>query len=118
MQTGLNPSEHGYLGWNVYIEPIDKVIILYLKSEKGKTTKDKDFLKLKDKFYKLKSISEQIEKQGLGKGIGIELFPFQKTIYNELDDMLEQISKFTKESGKNIFMLTIQNQIILYMNVG
>lgn len=43
IQTGLNPSEHGYLGWNVYIEPIDKVIILYLKSEKGKTTKDKDF---------------------------------------------------------------------------
>lgn len=73
---------------------------------------------MKDKFYKLKSISEQIEKQGLGKGIGIELFPFQKTIYNELDDMLEQISKFTKESGKNIFMLTIQNQIILYMNMG
>ena len=98
MQTGLNPSEHGYLGWNVYIKPIDKVITLYLETEKGKITKDEDFLKIKDKFYKFKSIPEQIEEQGLGKGI--ELYPFQKTIYHGLDDMLEQINNFTKEPGK------------------
>ena len=98
MQTGLNPSEHGYLGWNVYISPIDKVITLYLESEKGKITKDEDFLKIKDKFYKFKSIPEQIEEQGLGQGI--ELYPFQKTIYNGLDDMLEQIYNCTKEKGK------------------
>lgn len=98
MQTGLNPSEHGYLGWNVYIKPIDKVITLYLETEKGKITKDENFLKIKDKFYKFKSIPEQIEEQGLGKGI--ELYPFQKTIYNGLDDMLEQINNFTKEPGK------------------
>ena len=69
-----------------------------IPQEKGKITKDEDFLKIKDKFYKFKSIPEQIEEQGLGQGI--ELYPFQKTIYNGLDDMLEQIYNCTKEKCK------------------
>lgn len=98
MQTGLNPIEHGYLGWNVYVEPIDKVITLYLNTEKGKLTPDGDFLALKNKYYKLKSIPEQIEEQGLGQGI--ELFPFQKEIYHGLDDMLVKIKSLTTKPGK------------------
>ena len=96
--TGLNPIEHGYLGWNVYIKPIDKVITLYRKTEKGKEEPDEDFLKVKDKYYNLKTIAEQITEQKLGKGI--ELFPFQKEIYYDLEDMLEKITKATKEKGK------------------
>ena len=30
LQTGLNPSEHGWLGWSNYISPIDSVIQLIL----------------------------------------------------------------------------------------
>ena len=29
MRTGLNPCEHGWLGWNTYIKPIDKLITLF-----------------------------------------------------------------------------------------
>lgn len=96
--TGLNPIEHGYLGWNVYISPIDKIITLYLNTEKGKEKTDEDFLKIKNKYYSFKSIPEQIEEKGLGKGI--ELFPFQKKIYHGLDDMLEKIKEETEKAGK------------------
>ena len=34
VKTGLNPVEHGWLGWNTYIEPIDKTITLFKNSEK------------------------------------------------------------------------------------
>lgn len=98
LQTGLNPIEHGYLGWNVYISPIDKIITLYLNTEKGKEKTDEDFLKIKNKYYSFKSIPEQIEEKGLGKGI--ELFPFQKKIYHGLDDMLEKIKEETEKPGK------------------
>ena len=98
MQTGLNPIEHGYLGWNVYISPIDKIITLYLNTEKGKEETDEDFLKIKNKYYSFKSIPEQIEEKGLGKGI--ELYPFQKVIYHGLDDMLEKIKEETEKPGK------------------
>ena len=29
IRTGLNPIEHGWLGWNTYIEPIDKKATKY-----------------------------------------------------------------------------------------
>lgn len=96
--TGLNPIEHGYLGWNVYISPINKIITLYLNTEKGKDKTDEDFLKIKNKYYTFKSIPKQIEEKGLGKGI--ELFPFQKKIYHGLDDMLEKIKEETEKTGK------------------
>lgn len=98
MQTGLNPVEHGYLGWNIYMKPINKVISIYMKTEKGKETIDEDFLNIKDKYYKFKSIPERIEEEN--KGRGIALFPFQKDIYQDLDDMLEKIKNYTKEPGK------------------
>lgn len=98
MQTGLNPIEHGYLGWNVYIEPINKVITLYQNTEKGHNQVDEDFLNIKDTYYKIKTIPEQIEEEE--KGLGIELFPFQKTIYTDLDDMLEKIKMATLHPGK------------------
>lgn len=98
MQTGLNPSEHGYLGWNVYIKPIDKVITLYLNTEKGKEMIDKDFLNIKDKYLKIKTIPKRINNEG--KYQGIVLFPFKETLYQDLDDMLEKIKQKTKEPGK------------------
>ena len=78
--------------------PIDKIITLYLNTEKGKDKTDEDFLKIKNKYYSFKSIPEQIEEKGLGKGI--ELFPFQKRIYHGLDDMLEKIKEETEKTGK------------------
>lgn len=98
MQTGQNPIEHGYLGWNVYISPINKIITLYLNTEKGKTKQDEDFFKIKNKYYSFKSIPEQIEEKGLGTGI--EFFPFQKNIYHGLDDLLEKIEEITTKPGK------------------
>ena len=98
MRTGLNPIEHGYLGWNVFVQPIDKVITLYLNKEKGKETEDENFLKIKNQFYSFKSIPEQIEEKNLGKGI--ELFPFQKIIYHGLADMLKKIKEESEKPGK------------------
>ena len=46
--TGLNPVEHGWLGWNMYIEPIDETITLFRNCEKGNEGIISDeFLKVK-----------------------------------------------------------------------
>ena len=49
--TGLDPVEHGWLGWDMYIKPIDKTITLFLNTEKGKDEVCEEFLKVKSKFY-------------------------------------------------------------------
>jgi len=97
MRTGLNPIEHGWLGWNTYIAPIDKTITLFLNTEKGKNETCEEFLKVKDKLV-TKVITEEINE--VGKYGAIELFPFGKNKYKDLDDMINRILEESKKDGK------------------
>jgi len=96
IRTGLNPIEHGWLGWNTYIGPIDKTITLFLKSEKGKDEICKEFLTV-DKLV-TKVITDEINEKGKYKSI--ELFPFGEKKYNNLDDMIDKILEESKKDGR------------------
>ncbi len=95
--TGLNPIEHGYLGWDMYINSIDKTISLFKVSEKGKQDICLDFNTIKDKLDN-DSIVEDINKKGVDRAF--ELFPFGEDKYDNLDDMLNKIIIETKKDGK------------------
>ena len=100
IRTGLNPVEHGWLGWNTYIKPIDKTITLFLNKEKGKEEICNEFLDVKNKLntnFIVNEINEQ------GKYNALELFPFKNgcaTTYKNLDDMLNIIYDETMKDGK------------------
>lgn len=90
LRTGLNPSEHGYVGWTAYIEPIDKVITLFANAEKGVDGEVcKEFLKVKDDLLKCESVIEQIDKDGNGEAV--EILPFGDGCYCGIDEMFERI---------------------------
>ena len=58
VQTGLNPCEHGWLGWSNYIKPIDTIIQLFWDVEKGKNSKDEkneEFIKIKKEYLSPKN---------------------------------------------------------------
>ena len=98
IRTGLNPVEHGWLGWTTYIEPIDKVITLFLNSEKGCDGEVcEDFLRVKNKLVS-KTITEEINERG--KARSLEIMPFGDDSYDDLDDMLEKIKTEAKKPGK------------------
>ena len=97
IRTGLNPVEHGWLGWNTYIAPIDKTITLFLNTVKGKSEICNEFLKVKDKLV-LSTIEQEININTNYNSI--ELFPFGKNKYNNFDDMLNKILEETKKEGK------------------
>lgn len=97
IRTGLNPIEHGWLGWNTYIAPIDKTITLFRNSEKGKEDICNEFLKVKNKLI-TKSITDEINEKGKYKAF--EFFPFGENKYEDLEDMLRIIQNKTKEDGK------------------
>ena len=98
IRTGLNPVEHGWLGWTAYIKPIDKVITLFMNSEKGHDGEIcEEFLDAKNKLVS-ETIVDEINKQG--KFEGLELMPFGEDAYDGLDDMLERIKTATKNPGK------------------
>ena len=100
IRTGLNPIEHGWLGWNTYIKPIDKTITLFLNCEKGQEKICKEFLDVKNKLANT-SIAEEIEAAGIFKAK--EFFPFKTgnvTVYANLDNMLNLVTEETKTSKK------------------
>lgn len=97
IRTGLNPVEHGWLGWNTYIGPIDKTITLFLNSEKGKKEICNEFLNVKDKLV-LSTIEQEINKNT--QYSSVELFPFGENKYNSLDDMINKILEESKKEGK------------------
>ncbi len=99
VRTGLNPSEHGFVGWTAYIEPIDKVITLFKDSEKGNDEETcEEFLEIKNGLLKTKTITEQINESGDGEAI--EIMPFGEDAYDDLDGLLEQIKDETLKPGK------------------
>lgn len=97
IRTGLNPIEHGWLGWNTYIAPIDKTITLFLNTEKGKKEVCEEFFKVKDKLV-LSTIKSEINHNTEYKSV--ELFPFGENKYNDLDDMINKILEESKKEGK------------------
>ena len=97
MRTGLNPSEHGWLGWTTYIEPINKIITLFRNTESSTEEFCPEFLEVKHLLVN-NSIVDDINE--LGKDKGIELFPFGDNCYVGLDDMISRIEKECLESGK------------------
>lgn len=89
IRTGLNPVEHGWLGWTMYIKPLNKIITLFPGFEKSKDGEVcKEYLKFKPSFEP-KTIPKQINESGIH--IAAEIFPFGEDGYKNFDEMLERI---------------------------
>ena len=99
IKTGLNPSEHGWLGWTGYVPPIKKMITLYKDYEKGKREKDKDFLEIKNKYYyNTKTVTEKITEAG--KYLAYELNCYPYNVDRDIDSVFKRILETLKIKGK------------------
>ena len=93
IQTGLNPSEHGWLGWFNYISPIDSVIQLFWDVEKGhssKSKKNQEFLKIKEKYLSPKKLVEIIKEKNNDT---YSISPYDEYKYKTLEEMFEIIKE-------------------------
>lgn len=113
--SGLNPVEHGWLGWDLYIKPVNKIVTMFLN-----TLKDTDELVSNDhvsqKYFPYESIVERINKDTLHTGK--EIFPFGNDAYYDFDDMLTKIKKETQENGKKYVYAYYENPDSLLHNFG
>ena len=98
IKTGLNPSEHGWLGWTSYVKPINKIITLYKNAEKGKKEKDKDFLEIKDKYYKTKTITDLISEAGKYLAYEVTCYPYNTD--RDIDSVFNKVLEKLKIKGK------------------
>ena len=99
IKTGLNPSEHGWLGWSTYVPAINKIINLYNDNEKGTREKDKDFMEIKDKYYyNKKTITELINENN--KYLAMELNCYPYNVDRNIDTVFQRILESLKIKGK------------------
>ena len=94
---GLNPGEHGFLGWDCYVPPIDKVITLFRNREKGHQEICQPFVDLLDQFQP-KRIIDQINEAGKYQAYGVS--PFMEVPYESYDEMLDKIVELTRKPGR------------------
>ena len=62
LDSGLYPCEHGWLGWDLYVKPIDKIVTMFLNTLKDSNKQAKDY-SVTDKYFKYKSIIESINEK-------------------------------------------------------
>lgn len=98
IRTGLNPVEHGWIGWTAYIQPIDKIITLFLNTEKGNDeTICTDYLAVKPLLVS-ETIPDQINQ--FTKHKALEIMPFGNDPYIGFGEMIERIKDEVSRPGK------------------
>lgn len=97
MLSGLNPCEHGWLGWDLYVKPEDKIVTLFKNKLKDRQKLAAPY-NVARKYYGYRNICEQINDKG--KYRAKILFPFGNEKYFDLNDMLDRIYFECKKDGK------------------
>ena len=103
IKTGLNPAEHGWIGWFTYIKPINKVIKIYKDQDKDAYIfSNSDFIKIKEKYLTPKTIVEQINENKKYKAFETNCYPYneEKNIDKVFGNVLD---KLKIEGKKYIF---------------
>jgi len=99
VKTGLNPSEHGWLGWYTYVSAINKIIALYTGREKGKGGIDKDFSAIKNKYYyNKKTITDLITERGKDSAYETSCYPYN--VIESMDGVFNRVIEKLKIKGK------------------
>lgn len=93
--SGLNPCEHGWLGWDLYFKCLDETVTMFLN-----TKKDTNILvseeNMAQKYFSYSSIIDLINE----KYKAFKLMPFGDNAYNDLADLNNKVINLCKEKGK------------------
>ena len=89
--SGMNPSEHNWLGWDMYVKEEDKIITLFLNTYKD-TYKVAAPYNIASKYYGYKNLIEQINDGKYSAGIvSLHGGVHYKNLSDMNDKIIEQI---------------------------
>ncbi len=103
--SGLNPVEHGFLGWHMYFKDLDKTVALFKNTEKDTNKAIEDYNVAGEKL-KYQSIIEKINKETEYSAYG--LFPFGLGSYETREKLYNQIINLTKIKSKKFIYAYVE----------
>lgn len=99
LMSGLNPVEHGWIGWDVYFEDIGKIVTLFTNNLKDSNNKAEKYNVAKKKLA-YKSIFDLIKMKN--KDVYVEeMFPFGENKYENFEDAMKKVRDICKKYNKS-----------------
>ncbi len=102
--SGLNPSEHGWLGWDLYFKEEDKIVTLFLNTLKDTEIKVGGGVNLAQKYYPYSSLIKLINQ----KHKAYQLMPFHENAFHSLEEMNERILNYSKRRRQEIYLCLLR----------
>ena len=96
IMSGLNPCQHGWLGWDCYYPQIDKNVTVFLNTEAGTKEPAADY-NVAWKYCGYESVVSKIKANG---GDAYEVTPFAEPFPDDFEKICEQIKSLCKKPGK------------------
>ena len=98
-KTGLNPAEHGWIGWFTYIKPLNEIFKIYKDKEKDAYVfNNSDFIEIKKKYLTPKTVVEMINEAGKYKAFETNCYPYNEE--SNYDKVFSNIFDKLKIEGK------------------
>lgn len=114
IMTGLNPCEHGWLGWKQYFSELDRIIIPFRNTDfySGEKAADYDAAW---RYMPYKSIFDQINEAGAGKAYYVSMFG--TTHIDSFDELTRTIANLCSTTEKKfIYAYWHQPDTIMHSN--
>lgn len=97
IESGLTPAEHGWLGWSLYFNEIDKIVDLFINIEKDSKEGAANY-HVAESIIPYKNIYEQINETGNAKAYSVSLFGTNKV--TSFDEIFTEVKRLCNQDGK------------------
>lgn len=95
--TGLTPAEHGWLGWTLYFEEIDKLVNVFPNTEKYTGRQAAEY-RVADRYIPCTSILEKINEAGTGRAYTVA--PYGPEKVHDMDEFFARIGELCAQDGR------------------
>src|SRR5690606_2975073 len=98
LRSGLNPAEHGWTGWDTYIQAIDEIVTVFRNTRKDEAVEiSNEYIAMKYLGYR--SLTQRIHEEAGCRSY--ELFPFGSEPYHSLEEMNARLVNICKAEGRS-----------------
>lgn len=116
VMSGLNPVEHGWIGWDVYFKDLDKIVTLFTNNLKDTKEQAEKYNVAKTKL-EYNNIFDLINE--INKDVHVEkLFPFGENKYNSFEDAMQKVIKICKQYNKSFTYVYYDNPDAIMHDTG
>jgi len=112
--TGKNPSEHGWVGWDIYVESLNLTVTTFLNTVKGTTKQAADDHVIRREFPNV-TIVDAINEQTEHGAYWLSPFEYTTYDYKQPEEMFKEIARLcTTNEKKYIYAYNVEPDALMH----